>query len=305
MKTSTNYQVYLTIVISYYNLRFLEQTLNSLASQTDKDFKVFIGNDCSPENPQNIIEKFSDKISIKYVEFDKNLGSLDLTKQWERCLKYVESPYFIILGDDDLLSNNTIYEFNKFQKNNTEIFNVYRLGIRRIDEVGNFISKEIVYKDYESSTDFIVKRAKNEVISSLGEYIFATEKYKQVGVASYPKAFYSDNMMVLQISDFGVIKNIKNAFSIIRVSQYSFSGNFSNDIYIHRAASLFFFDLIKKYKLHFKSNNLKYFLPYIIYGKKHAIINISWFDILLMVIKYNGYIIIFDLLFMKFKHFGK
>jgi hypothetical protein len=39
----------LAIVIPYYKIRFFEATLQSVAIQTDKRFKVYIGNDASDE----------------------------------------------------------------------------------------------------------------------------------------------------------------------------------------------------------------------------------------------------------------
>ena len=46
----------LAIIIPYYKLTFFEDTLESLANQTDKLFKVYIGDDASPENPTDLLE---------------------------------------------------------------------------------------------------------------------------------------------------------------------------------------------------------------------------------------------------------
>lgn len=46
----------LAIIIPYYKLRFFEATLESLANQTDKRFKVYIGDDASPENLADLLE---------------------------------------------------------------------------------------------------------------------------------------------------------------------------------------------------------------------------------------------------------
>ncbi len=40
----------LAIVISFYKIIFFEETLQSLANQIDKRFKVCIGNDASPSD---------------------------------------------------------------------------------------------------------------------------------------------------------------------------------------------------------------------------------------------------------------
>ena len=61
----------LAIVIPYYKLSFFEETLKSLADQTDKRFKVYIGNDASSENPINIFNKYKPRINLKYKKFEE------------------------------------------------------------------------------------------------------------------------------------------------------------------------------------------------------------------------------------------
>ena len=63
----------LAIVIPYFKLTFFEETLLSLANQTNKRFKVYIGNDASPESPLLLLEKYKDKFDFVYHEFESNL----------------------------------------------------------------------------------------------------------------------------------------------------------------------------------------------------------------------------------------
>ena len=64
----------LAIVIPAYKAEFLSGTLSSLANQTDKRFNVYIGDDCSPANLENIVAPFLDKMSINYRRFPHNAG---------------------------------------------------------------------------------------------------------------------------------------------------------------------------------------------------------------------------------------
>jgi hypothetical protein len=47
----------LAIVIPYYKIRFFSY-VTIVAIQTDKRFKVYIGNDASDEDPTQLLEKF-------------------------------------------------------------------------------------------------------------------------------------------------------------------------------------------------------------------------------------------------------
>jgi len=99
----------LAIIIPYYKLTFFEETLQSLAIQTDKRFKVYIGDDASPEDPQELLEKYKGKFNFLYKRFEYNLGSSSLTKQWERCIAMTNNEEWImILGDDDYLGETVV-----------------------------------------------------------------------------------------------------------------------------------------------------------------------------------------------------
>ena len=77
----------LAIVIPFYKLTFFEATLQSLANQTDKRFKIYIGDDASPEDCSVLLEKYKGKLDFLYKRFESNLGGISLVKQWEQCSK--------------------------------------------------------------------------------------------------------------------------------------------------------------------------------------------------------------------------
>ena len=104
----------LGIIIPYYKLIFFESTLQSLANQTDKRFKVYIGNDASLEDCDELLKQFKGKFDFKYHRFENNLGGTNLTKQWERCIAFSEGEeWLMILGDDDVLEKDCVANFYK------------------------------------------------------------------------------------------------------------------------------------------------------------------------------------------------
>ena len=108
----------LAIIIPYYKLTFFEATLQSLAYQTDKRFKVYIGDDASPEDCNYLISEFKGYFDFFYLRFETNLGSISLTEQWERCISLSGGEEWImILGDDDVLGENVMEEFYKDESN--------------------------------------------------------------------------------------------------------------------------------------------------------------------------------------------
>lgn len=291
----------LTVVIAYFNLRFFEETLSSLAGQTNHDFVVLIGNDASPENPEAIIRKYEDKLNIDYKYFNENLGGKNLCHHWIRCLEYVETDWIMILGDDDQLSRDAVQGFYDELDHPFEA-NVYRFDIQHVNELGENSADKIRHLDQETSANFAVRQAKGIFLaSSLGEYIFATKSYKRVGLRCYPRAFYSDNMLILEASGFGMIKNISKGEALIRVSEFSFSGNskYFNDF--EQAQYLYYFDLLTLHSSNFSRQDLKYFLPRVIKGYLKGHLKVSIFRFLKLLFQNGGILYSLKFFFLNYR----
>lgn len=231
----------LAIVIPYYKFSFFEKTLQSLVNQTNKDFSVYIGNDFSPENPEDLVESYKGKLNISYKKFDVNLGFKYLIKHWERCISMTQDEKWImILGDDDVLENNVIEAFyEKLQDIVENSIDVIRFSTRKIDENDKAISESYNHPKIELATDFIIRKYKGNTRSSLSEYIFNCELLKIKGFKSLPLGWQSDVIAVLEISNFKRIYSICNALMYIRISNKSISG--SDDYHIQKLKANSFF----------------------------------------------------------------
>ena len=126
----------LAIVIPAYKSTFLEATLTSLANQTNKNFNVYIGDDCSPSDLGRIIKKFHHKLKIKYVRFNSNFGGGDLIAQWERCIDLVQEEKWIwFFSDDDVMGKNCVQVFYD-QIEQDDSYDLYHCNVRVINEKG-------------------------------------------------------------------------------------------------------------------------------------------------------------------------
>ena len=215
----------LAIVIPYYKINYFEETLKSLSNQTDKRFKVYIGNDASENDPIEIIEKYSVKLNLDYKKFDDNLGSISLVKQWNRCLELLgNEEWVMILGDDDVLSNNVVESFYEKEKEFKNSISVVRFATYKIDENSFIYTHLYTNPEIEKSTDIIVQQKR----SSLSEYIFSRKKIDAIKFKELPLAWYSDLLAVLEFSEYGHIFSINSAYLKIRISENSISGKNDN-----------------------------------------------------------------------------
>lgn len=251
----------LAIIIPYYKITFFEATLNSLASQTDKRFKVYIGDDASPESPNDLLEKFKGKFDFVYHYFKTNLGGTSLVKQWNRCLETAgREEWVMFLGDDDLLEENVVCEFYKNLNEIDAIVNVVRYSTCKIDASGLFISSQYIHPTIEYSTDFFFRNVR----SSLSEYIFRKTKISEIGFKDFPLAWQSDVLAVLEFSDFKNVYSINSAKVFVRITSLSISGRQDNlklkykavfDFYYYLLTNkLYCFNTVQKDKLYSQIN---------------------------------------------------
>ncbi len=246
----------LAIVIPYYKLTFFEATLQSLDNQTNQRFKVYIGDDASPENPLTLLENYKDKFDFQYHRFETNLGETSLVKQWERCIAMAgNEDWMMILGDDDVLENNCV---GAFYENLNEIealkINVIRFATKVINSISEPISKVHSHPKLENSIDFLMRKFKGGTRSSLSEYIFRKQIVETIKFKDLSLAWYSDLLAVLEFSKFGLIYTINKAVVHFRLSEINITGK-KDDLLIKNIATFNFYHyLLKQNKAFFNFN---------------------------------------------------
>jgi hypothetical protein len=219
----------LAIVIPYYKLTFFEATLKSLANQTDKRFKVYVGDDDSMESPVDLLKNYKGKIDFDYHRFETNLGSISLSKQWERCIALIEDEKWImILGDDDYLGVNVIASWYE----NYDLFNqkseVIRFATKLKYEETNTFSDVYTHPIWEIATDSFYRKFNHLTRSSLSEHIFSKSSYLKYGFYNYPLAWNSDDHAWLEFSDNKPIFTLNESVVFIRISALNISGKTDN-----------------------------------------------------------------------------
>lgn len=247
----------LAIVIPYYKLAFFESTIQSLASQTDKRFRVYIGDDASEESPTVLLDKYRKDFDFVYHRFENNLGRTSLSKQWERCIALSESEQWIlVLGDDDYLGVNVVQSF--YAHIDSIVCNqihIIRYATKTI--LNGVVSALYEHSVIERATDSFFRKLSGETRSSLSEYIFNKEKLLEVGFKQLPLAWYADDLAVLEVSNFSNVYSINDAMVYITISNSSISGDrikYNKDK--NKAEIIFFRILIENHKSRFTKTQL-------------------------------------------------
>lgn len=251
----------LAVVIPFYKIDFFEETIQSLALQTNKSFNVYIGDDASNNPPNKLLKKYKDTLKLHYKRFNENLGQRSLTQQWERCLDMLgDEKWVMVVGDDDKLNPNCVSEFYN-QKKEFEASGAFvlRFATKVINENSEVISKEHLHPKLERSIDFFIRKSKGNTRSSLSEYIFNRHELSQIGFRNQPLAWHSDDLAVLEVSHFSWIYTINEAFVYFRHSSENITGQKNNLKEKTKASFLYYFYLLWSKHAYFEKEEKEMF----------------------------------------------
>lgn len=254
----------LAIVIPFYKLTFFEENLESLANQTDKRFKVYIGDDASPESPSKLLEKYNGKFEFVYHRFETNMGGISLTQQWERCIGLSkDEEWIMILGDDDYLGENVVAQFYSNLPEFQYKANVVRFASRTIVQEENYKAAICQHPIWESATDGYLRKFKFLTRSSLSEYVFSKQTYEKYGFYNYPLAWNSDDRAWLDFSEDKPIYSINEAVVCSRLSAINITGKKDNLVLKNASLVQFYKFLIQnKFKHYSKFDRVKIIRQY-------------------------------------------
>lgn len=247
----------LAIVIPYFKSCFFEATIKSLALQTDKRFHVYIGDDASNEPPEQLLDKYKGQFQFTYQRFKSNLGGKSLVKQWERCLEMINDEVWVqILGDDDVLSDNTVSFFYENLGNiDQEKLNVVRFATQVINDKGESISDIYKHPILENPNDFLIRKHKGGTRSSLSEFIFKKEKVATIRFKDFPLAWSSDILGVIEFADGEPIYTINDTLVFFRLSDKNITGQ-ADSVEKNEAWFKFYVYLLSNYGISYSKEML-------------------------------------------------
>ena len=132
----------IVILLSTYNgEKYIKQQLDSLFSQTYKDFEIIVRDDKSMDNTLEILKSFD----IKLVDSTQNLGA---KKSFASLLEYAiqnsDAEYFMFCDQDDIWEKDKIEKtLKKMEEMGSEFGNVPLLvhtDLKVVDEKLNILS---------------------------------------------------------------------------------------------------------------------------------------------------------------------
>lgn len=99
LQKNENKQPLLSVIIPTYNRPdYLKQAIASAVNQTFHNIEIIVSDNCSPQNPQSIVESFNDS----RIHFSRNSSNLGMFANTIKAFKMARGKYVASLLDDDM-----------------------------------------------------------------------------------------------------------------------------------------------------------------------------------------------------------
>lgn len=216
-----------SVTIPAYKTAFLEEAIESILSQSFKDFEIIIVDDCSPNDIKSIVDKFTDN-RIRYFRNEKNCGAIDVVDNWNICLSYAKGEYIICMGDDDKMLPCCLEEYYNIIKQNPEI-GVVHGWTEIINEQSSVTSLTAKRCERESAISLIWHRWNVYKDQYVGDFCYNTYLLRELGgFFKLPLAWASDDITAIMAAcKNGIINTNKRVFQYrINTQTITNSGNY-------------------------------------------------------------------------------
>ena len=117
-----------SIIVPVYNVeKYLKKCLDSILSQTYKNFEVIIVNDGSPDNSQKIIDEYKKK-DKRIKAYKKENGGLSSARNYG--IKKAKGEFLLFVDSDDSINKELLEKINEVASHTTDII---RFQVDKID----------------------------------------------------------------------------------------------------------------------------------------------------------------------------
>ena len=186
-----------TIGIPAFKAAYFKECIESVLTQDFLDFELIIINDNSPDLLEEIVNSFSDN-RIKYYKNTHNIGAENVVNNWNKCLEIASGEFFILLGDDDKMEPDYLYQFDLLIKKYPEL-DVYHCRSNIINGQSDLLELTPSWPELESVYDNIWHRVSGYRIQYISDFVYRSETLKNNGNFYFlPLAWGSDDITSYQ-----------------------------------------------------------------------------------------------------------
>lgn len=187
----------ISVIMPVYNkARYIEKTVNSILSQTYKDFELIIVDDGSTDGSELICDKFEQMDSRVKVFHIENSG---VSNARNVGIENARGEYIQFIDSDDYISENMLYDLCKITKKYTP--DIIISGVKKVDHIGNEIIEILPtmsgIKDRYTMMENLAEEQKNT-----GIYGCVSNKLIKKSIIDKYKVRFDTNLWLAEDLDF-------------------------------------------------------------------------------------------------------
>ena len=216
--------MFFTIGLPITKGEFLKSTIESIINQSFDDFEVIFQNNAStPEKRAKILDIIVPFLSDPRFKYYENETLLPIYDNFNKVLKNASGEYFIILSDDDKLTPDCLYNFNKLINLNKEVY-VYHCRVKLINENDKLIEYSPLCNAFETLPDYLYHRLTAKRVQFLSDFVVNTSQLKAIGgFPVFPLGWGLDDLTWYLLAENGIAYT-----DYIGLEYRVISNNFSN-----------------------------------------------------------------------------
>ena len=187
-----------SVILPIYNVApFLDDTFQSLISQTLKEIEIIAVNDGSTDNSLEIIEKYK-RIDPRILSFSQENQGLSVTRNV--ALKYATGEYIYMMDSDDILCSPNALQicYENAKKNNADF--IFFDGERFLDKDSRTISQiqrtHLLEENIKYKGSYLLNlMLDNNIHNSVVWLLFINHDYmNQLSLNFYPGIIHEDEL---------------------------------------------------------------------------------------------------------------
>jgi len=231
----------LAIVIPAFKADYFRDALESIAAQTDRRFRVYVGDDASPADLGAVAAEFSNRIDLVYHRFSENLGQRDLVGHWMRCLDLTEGEEWVwLFSDDDIMEPACVAAFYR-QLAHDDATDLYHFDPVIIDGKGDLVRVPPGFPASLSATEFFYRKINYRLASFAVEYVFRQQALRAMGgFVPFDLAWCSDDATWMTFACRQPIRTVQGARIHWRASPINITSQRNNRGLVERKVAMQF-----------------------------------------------------------------
>ena len=200
----------LAVVIPAFRRRYLADTLESFAAQTNPRFRTYVADDGSQEALGEVVAPFATRLDLVYHRFPDNGGVRGVVQHWRRAVALTREPWVWLFSDDDCVTSDCVEALLGAIATIPEPPALWRFDMEFVDSDGRPVRHDAVFPAGLSGHDYalrLMRRPQDACV--IQNVVFSRQSYEAAGgLVDFPGGFGTDSATWPRLARRGGVRRV-------------------------------------------------------------------------------------------------